>query len=227
MTKRKLEKKLKRNANTLQQERTYLRNCSGLRINSVSLIHCGLEVGKINFCTVLILRSGEGQSFSWGLCISNLSGLGKHALYYLTSALSCPALIWIFTDCCAWIQILSHVSALPFRHLPNPLPPRNSALIFLVYTDHTVFCMKLQPQHGSFSQSASAKPQKAASLMSLSNCKIITKTLPTHFWVFPKPDSEAKCTNLWFGRIVCSQGGQGRSLAFRAQQHYLRKKINK
>lgn len=39
-----LGKKLKRNVNTLQQEKTYLRNC--LKVNSISFILCGQKVEK-------------------------------------------------------------------------------------------------------------------------------------------------------------------------------------
>lgn len=104
-----------------------------------------------------------------------------YVLHHLTSALASPVLIQIFTGCSAWIQVLSHVSALtlPFQTSPkSPGTHRHSS--YLSYTQTTLCATHSYSMGLSFSL-PQQKPQKAAPGTSSSICKALTKTFPTHF----------------------------------------------
>lgn len=73
----------------------------------------------------------------------------------------------------------------------------------------------------------SKTPKKQYLWCPSATAKILTKTLLTHFWVFPKPDPEAKCTKLRFGRVVCSARRAGQEPWLLALNNTIQGKKNK
>lgn len=169
------------------------------RQNSISCFWCGKN-GKISSLHALTLTSREGQGISWGFCPTNHWGFGKYVLFlglhWCLSKVTClsktrksvcsPAhklLLWLVLFNCDFFlatlpaskfYLMCLLALIAFRHHPNPLFPRDAALlIWLVDTDHTsCSAQSYSPHSVSSSQSASANAPRNSLWCPLNICKL-------------------------------------------------------